>query len=50
MNPTLLLIAAAILLDLILGDPSWLTHPVTIIGKVVENGEVCCKVNLEEVK
>jgi adenosylcobinamide-phosphate synthase len=36
MTPSFLLLAAAVLLDLILGDPAWLTHPVTIIGKVAE--------------
>lgn len=33
------LLAAALALDLILGDPRWLPHPVRAIGMLVERGE-----------
>ncbi len=33
------IILAAIVLDLIMGDPRWLPHPVIYIGKVITNGE-----------
>lgn len=33
------LIAAALALDLVLGDPSWLPHPVRLIGRAVALGE-----------
>lgn len=33
--PTVL-IAAALLMDMLLGDPSWLPHPVGLIGKLIE--------------
>lgn len=32
-------IAAAVLLDLLLGDPAWIPHPVRLIGKTIELGE-----------
>ncbi|MCI0442482.1 adenosylcobinamide-phosphate synthase CbiB [bacterium] len=37
MNPAIL--ACAYVLDLVMGDPEWLPHPVRIIGKMVERGE-----------
>jgi adenosylcobinamide-phosphate synthase len=33
------LIAAAVLLDLMLGDPAWMPHPVRLIGKAIASGE-----------
>jgi adenosylcobinamide-phosphate synthase len=33
------LIAAALVIDLIAGDPSWMPHPVQIIGKMISYGE-----------
>jgi adenosylcobinamide-phosphate synthase len=33
------LIAAAIVLDLLLGDPAWIPHPVRLIGAMIEFGE-----------
>jgi adenosylcobinamide-phosphate synthase len=33
------LILAALMLDLVLGDPAWLPHPVRIIGAVIAAGE-----------
>ncbi|NLG33696.1 MAG: cobalamin biosynthesis protein CobD [Syntrophomonadaceae bacterium] len=33
------IITAALLLDLIIGDPRWIPHPVTIIGKFITLGE-----------
>ncbi len=33
------LIAAAIMLDLLLGDPAWMPHPVRLIGRTIEFGE-----------
>jgi adenosylcobinamide-phosphate synthase len=33
------LIAAALALDLVLGDPSWMPHPVQLIGRAVALGE-----------
>jgi adenosylcobinamide-phosphate synthase len=36
--PTVL-IAAALLIDMLLGDPSWLPHPVRFIGQLIEFAE-----------
>ena len=33
------LLAAAFALDLVLGDPRWLPHPVRAIGRLIESGE-----------
>ena len=33
------LIGVALLLDVIVGDPAWLPHPVQLIGKAIEFGE-----------
>ncbi|MGO9059914.1 MAG: cobalamin biosynthesis protein, partial [Candidatus Binataceae bacterium] len=33
------LIGAAILLDLPLGDPAWMPHPVRLIGRMIDFGE-----------
>lgn len=33
------LVAAAVVLDLLLGDPSWIPHPVRLIGRAVSLGE-----------
>jgi adenosylcobinamide-phosphate synthase len=33
------LLAAALVLDLVLGDPRWLPHPVRAIGMLIERGE-----------
>lgn len=32
-------IAAAVMLDLLFGDPAWMPHPVSVIGKAIELGE-----------
>jgi adenosylcobinamide-phosphate synthase len=34
-------IAAALALDLALGDPPWMPHPVRLIGRAVTSGEAC---------
>ncbi|SNB46972.1 adenosylcobinamide-phosphate synthase CbiB [Geobacter sp. DSM 9736] len=34
--PDILVVTAAVLLDLIIGDPRWMPHPVVYIGKIVE--------------
>ena len=34
-------IAAALALDLVLGDPPWMPHPVRLIGRAVTSGEAC---------
>lgn len=39
LSETLLLIAAAILVDWIIGDPKWPTHPVIYIGKFISRME-----------
>lgn len=42
MNPTLLLISPLVggyTLDLVLGDPSWLPHPVVVFGSVIACGD-----------
>lgn len=36
---TLLLVAGSVLLDLIIGDPKWLPHPVILFGKVIRLAE-----------
>lgn len=36
MSETALMLAAAIALDWIIGDPRWLTHPVIVIGKFIK--------------
>ena len=33
------LIGAAVLLDLLLGDPAWMPHPVRLIGRLIDFGE-----------
>ncbi len=33
------LIGAAVLLDLLLGDPAWMPHPVRLIGRLIDCGE-----------
>jgi adenosylcobinamide-phosphate synthase len=33
------LLAAAMVLDLLIGDPAWLPHPVRLIGKLIDSGE-----------
>jgi adenosylcobinamide-phosphate synthase len=35
LNITIINVVAAYLLDLLIGDPRWLTHPVVIIGKLI---------------
>ncbi|MBF1182487.1 MAG: cobalamin biosynthesis protein CobD, partial [[Eubacterium] sulci] len=30
------ILVGAVLLDLLFGDPSWLPHPVVIIGKLID--------------
>lgn len=39
MKTTLLLIAGAVVLDLLIGDPRWLPHPICGIGKLISRGE-----------
>lgn len=39
MKTTLLLIAGAVALDLLIGDPRWLPHPICGIGKLISRGE-----------
>lgn len=35
MNPDILIIPAAVILDWLLGDPRWLPHPVVFIGRLI---------------
>lgn len=39
LHETLLLVAAAILIDWVVGDPNWLTHPVIRIGRLISRLE-----------
>jgi adenosylcobinamide-phosphate synthase len=39
LNSTAALIIAAFILDLAIGDPRWLPHPVVLMGKVIARGE-----------
>ena len=34
-----MIIAAAILMDIIIGDPRWLPHPVVFFGRIIRSGE-----------
>ena len=38
----------AVLLDLLFGDPSWLPHPVVIIGKLIDKLEACLRKRIDE--
>lgn len=38
-----ILIILAFLLDLIIGDPKYLPHPVVFIGKIIDKGEKICR-------
>ncbi len=33
------LLILAVIVDALIGDPSWLPHPVRLIGKAIEKGE-----------
>ena len=39
LNSSAALLIGAFLLDLAVGDPRWLTHPVVLMGKVISHGE-----------
>src|SRR3972149_225363 len=39
LNSSAALLIGAFLLDLAVGDPRWLTHPVVLMGKVLSHGE-----------
>src|ERR671914_1768080 len=39
LSSTAALISGAFLLDLVIGDPRWLPHPVVLIGKVISYGD-----------
>ncbi len=39
LNASAALLVAAFLLDLAIGDPRWLPHPVVLMGKVISHGE-----------
>jgi adenosylcobinamide-phosphate synthase len=43
MGEYLLCLVAAVLLDLLLGDPRWYTHPVRVIGWLCSFGEKYCR-------
>jgi adenosylcobinamide-phosphate synthase len=40
LSSTAALIIGAFLLDLVIGDPRWLPHPVVLMGKVIARGEM----------
>ena len=35
----LILLFGAVVLDLLIGDPSWIPHPVVLIGKLISKAE-----------
>lgn len=39
LNSSAVLLVSAVLLDLAVGDPHWLPHPVVLMGKVIARGE-----------
>ena len=42
------ILVGAVLLDLLLGDPSWLPHPVVIIGKLIDKLEAWLRKRIDE--
>jgi adenosylcobinamide-phosphate synthase len=38
-NPSVALLSTAFFLDLAVGDPRWLPHPVVLMGKIISHGE-----------
>ena len=43
LDPVVMALTAGFLLDLLLGDPPWLPHPVRLIGRLVEWAEPHCR-------
>jgi adenosylcobinamide-phosphate synthase len=43
LNSSAALLIGAFLLDLAIGDPRWLPHPVVLMGKVIAHGEACLR-------
>ena len=42
------ILVGAVLLDLLLGDPAWLPHPVVIIGKLIDKQEAWLRKRIDE--